>query len=374
MKLHIKYIVLLMTAILLGVDTIEAQERYNTNESEVVMRQSELDSLLLKIRRYKQAQRAKEREIRKALSSAKYDSILGVASTSNKTKAAAEIPAYTESKSDLNDERVYNEFARLNNRIDWMILNMNNGSTPYRSNSMGAGGNGQPNVIYIDSDNEPNRGQPFPPGMMGLQDDEVGANTAKNLVDDQALNAAEAEANKLQGQINEMNEKIRVLGKLGASSDSDAYDDEISQLNTRLADLKGELEASNKRAEEERAKRENLEMTRESLKSLREYDLQVYFANNSTSLGNSDKIALKDLAKMIKGNEKHVTIMLHGFASKSGSAQYNQQISFKRAHAVRHVLRGAGVPAKNIVILPHGIDDSGEAAKARRVEVGLSVN
>ncbi len=374
MKLYLKYLTVALGAVLFIMDGAFAQEEKDTKSGEIVMHQSELDSLLNKIKRYKQKQRDKERKAQKALSKARYDSIMGYSGGSQRPETASRGAAYPGS-SYYNDERIFNEFARLNNRIDWMILNMNGGRAQFRSGNS-QGGNGQPNVIYFDSDRDDDT-PPFSPGMLGLQDQEKGANTAtenqktiieKQQPDDRALKEAESKSSDLENRLAEMNEKARVLNKLQETTGSDEYQEELSGLNSEIEELKNELAESKRQAEEER---ERLASQKNALKALRAQTFSIHFANNSTQLSGADKKAIKDLAEKVKDKED-VTVILHGYASKSGNAYYNEQLSYKRANQVRQVFREAGVQSRDIVIMPHGVDENGDAEAARRVDIELS--
>lgn len=364
MKLYFKCIAILTMAVLLGIDGAHAQEEKSAKEGEIVMRQSELDSLLNKIKFYRQKQREKERAVRMALSKSQYDSIMGK-ETDEVMRSQSSHRGY------MNEERIYNEFARLNNRIDWMILNMAGaGSAPAQAaNTRG----GQPNVLYFDSDRDDDA-QPFSPALMGVGDD-TGANTSSKRTvveeqkgDDSALKDAESKSSDLQNELAEMNEKARVLNKLQETTGSDEYNEELDGLNTRMEELKNELAESERRAEEER---ERLNSRRMALQALKEENFSIHFANNSTSLSDSDKKALRDLADKVKDNED-VTVVLHGYASKVGNAYYNEQLSYKRANGVRQVLRDAGITPGDIVIMPHGVDEGGNDDSARRVDIEVS--
>lgn len=369
MKIQIKYIALILVACFLGMDMMHAQER-RSNESEIVMTQSELDSLLLKIRRYKQRELAKQREYNHAENKRRADEVLAP----ENRYANQEINKRREAGF-MEMERIYNEFARLNNRIDGLILNMHTGNqvasgTSYVPQSSGS----SPNVIYIQPDGSQSQ-KPFAPGIMGNQmmdDANQPKPTERVETPAQQPKADSGEAQKLQDEIAQLSERVRVLDKLGETTNSKEYDGEISELTARIEGLKSDLDESRKKAEEEKAKREESEKERAAkIKEMKDLGLTVYFANNSKNLSNSDRISLEKLAESLQHYKGQYTLLLHGFASKSGSAAYNNKISFERAEAVKNTLRQHGVDAKDIVIYPHGIDESGNAEQARRVEVSI---
>lgn len=95
----------------------------------------------------------------------------------------------------------------------------------------------------------------------------------------------------------------------------------------------------------------------------------IFFDNNSSQLNaahlNLIATAVNQLREKVNYN-----LRLTGFASPSGNANYNQQLSAKRADAVRQGFENAGFTSDRIVLVPGGIDfKPANAAAARRVEV-----
>lgn len=104
------------------------------------------------------------------------------------------------------------------------------------------------------------------------------------------------------------------------------------------------------------------------------YRHSIYFANNSTSISDSDIDALRQLHEQVSKSSSPTKVVLRGFSSTTGNAQYNVRLSSQRADAVKDVLIQLGLPATDIVTLYHGPDDSKRADLARRVEVTLSAD
>ena len=95
----------------------------------------------------------------------------------------------------------------------------------------------------------------------------------------------------------------------------------------------------------------------------------IFFDNNSSALNANHRQLLATTARQL-ANNRNYELRLIGYASPSGSAAYNQQLSARRAAAVRQGLETAGLPADRIVIVPGGIDyKPASAAAARRVEI-----
>ena len=95
----------------------------------------------------------------------------------------------------------------------------------------------------------------------------------------------------------------------------------------------------------------------------------IFFDNNSSALNANHRAILASTARQLANNRGY-ELRLIGYASPSGSAAYNQQLSARRAAAVRQGLEDAGLPADRIVIVPGGIDyKPASPAAARRVEI-----
>src|SRR5690606_6236451 len=107
--------------------------------------------------------------------------------------------------------------------------------------------------------------------------------------------------------------------------------------------------------------------------TMAKYQHTVYFANNSTTIGDQDIIALQQLGNKINNSPHRATVILRGYSSTVGNAAYNEQLSRRRAEAVKKILMQYGLDAKHIVTLYHGADDSRSDDLARRVEITLSL-
>lgn len=104
------------------------------------------------------------------------------------------------------------------------------------------------------------------------------------------------------------------------------------------------------------------------------YKHSVYFANNSASISDDDVAALRQLYEQVQKAAVPTKVILRGFSSTTGNAQYNVRLSSKRAEAVKDILLQLGLPPSAIVTLYHGPDDAKRADLARRVEVTLSAD
>ncbi len=95
----------------------------------------------------------------------------------------------------------------------------------------------------------------------------------------------------------------------------------------------------------------------------------IFFGNNASTLSTAHRQLLSTTARELTTKTGYI-VRITGFASPSGNAEYNEQLSAKRAGAVRQGLQDLGVAADRIRIVPGGIDyQPASAAAARRVEI-----
>lgn len=184
-------------------------------------------------------------------------------------------------------------------------------------------------------------------------------------------NAADDENALLKKQIDVLKEELRVLNALSQNGSDEKYQDEIAALNKKIQDLD-----ANMHNRIDSVHTTNVITVREHdelRKGLESYSQKVFFDNNSTVIKQSDKEALKQVVDIVKKHSPRVTVVLRGYASKKGSAIYNNTISFNRAEAVKKILLEYGLSSKDIMTLHHGVDEGQDEASSRRVEVTLLV-
>lgn len=108
----------------------------------------------------------------------------------------------------------------------------------------------------------------------------------------------------------------------------------------------------------------------------------VYFRSGSATLSPEAKKDLDELAQKAV-NEKGYMVEVAGFADTTGNAQYNQELSQRRANAVIQYLEEQGNIPIHRILTPAGLGTSHEAADNktsagrklnRRVEVKVLVN
>jgi len=82
----------------------------------------------------------------------------------------------------------------------------------------------------------------------------------------------------------------------------------------------------------------------------------VFFDWNSAVVGPSGREVIGLAAQAFKAGAP-VTVQVTGFTDTSGSADYNQRLSERRANAVAAVLVQDGVPQTNLVVTGRGEND-----------------
>ena len=75
--------------------------------------------------------------------------------------------------------------------------------------------------------------------------------------------------------------------------------------------------------------------------------LTVFFRTNSSSIEQDNSDRIKQLAQYLKAFPE-IQLNLEAYADRRGTDAYNQQLSRRRAEAVKQVLVSAGLPAKRI--------------------------
>ena len=95
----------------------------------------------------------------------------------------------------------------------------------------------------------------------------------------------------------------------------------------------------------------------------------IFFANNSATLSSTHRNILSSMIEEMRDKGTY-RVRLTGYASPSGNADYNQQLSARRAEAVKQGLLQMGIAESRIRLVAGGIDyQPSSPAAARRVEV-----
>ena len=98
----------------------------------------------------------------------------------------------------------------------------------------------------------------------------------------------------------------------------------------------------------------------------------IYFANNAYQPLPQDTDAIDQIVTMLRNNPE-LSILLEGYASNVGSAEYNNQLSMKRSESVARLLQKQGISLQRILTAFRGIDNSVDKEKARRVDISVII-
>ena len=98
----------------------------------------------------------------------------------------------------------------------------------------------------------------------------------------------------------------------------------------------------------------------------------IYFANNAYIPLPHDTEAMDQIVAMLRDNPE-LSILLEGYASNVGTAEYNNQLSMKRSESVARLLQKQGISLQRILTAFRGIDDSVDKEKARRVDISVII-
>ncbi len=144
--------------------------------------------------------------------------------------------------------------------------------------------------------------------------------------------------------------------------DYSPYKKKISSLEQDLAASRKDLEQGqednsdlkNQLAKERKAKEDALaeaKRLRESLVPSTTQSLSIYFTIGSSKITDKNMENIKFLAEAIKASAKDRVFTITGYADEqTGSAEYNMQLSKRRAEAVYNALLEQGVEAKKLKV------------------------
>lgn len=350
-------------------------QKAKSNESEIVMTKSELESFLAKIAERKREQIAKR------------NNELRVNQEFNNSFEPKD-NTYFEPK-DNTDDRMYREFDRINQRIDMLMMNAGNRMNTYAAPQMQQPAQAPaviyqqpaqvpaaiyqqpaqaPDIIYQQPAQAPTViYQQQPP----IQNPPIQKRELNEAPTPFNANAPSEETLLLQKKVNTLKEEVRVLTLLSNNKKDGEYDQEIESLKSKINELNIQVEKKNQAIHDNTViyikKDDALK------KGLENYRHDIFYANNSSAISNADKEKLDEVIAIVKEHNPRVTIMVQGFASKTGNAKYNSQLSFNRAEAVKQYLLSKGLNARNIITMYHGVDQGTNETNARRTEISLLV-
>ena len=98
----------------------------------------------------------------------------------------------------------------------------------------------------------------------------------------------------------------------------------------------------------------------------------LYFANNKAVPLPYDPTTVDEMVAMLKAHPE-LSILLEGYASAVGSAEYNNVLSMERAVSVSKILISQGINSERILTAFKGVDSQAPPAQARRVELRVII-
>ena len=94
----------------------------------------------------------------------------------------------------------------------------------------------------------------------------------------------------------------------------------------------------------------------------------IYFANNSATPQPQNIEGIDEAVALLKAHPE-LSVLLEGYASNVGGADYNNYLSMQRSINVSKLLQAKGIEAERILTAFKGIDKNANASTARRVEI-----
>jgi OmpA-OmpF porin, OOP family len=186
---------------------------------------------------------------------------------------------------------------------------------------------------------------------------ELDDQTAKNTHDIRDVDArAQQGITQVNSKADAADQKAMAAGQSAAQANQNA-----TQAHTRVTSLAGTVE--------------NLD----NYKSIS--DTTILFAFDKAQLTRKDKQALDEFAGQLQ-SQKHYIVQVEGYTDSTGPADYNYQLSQRRADAViQYLAQKYSVPAHKIFLIGLGKDNpvaqntnASGRAKNRRVDVRLMAN
>lgn len=196
--------------------------------------------------------------------------------------------------------------------------------------------------------------------------------------------SAEAEIANAGKARDEVRLEARTAEAERARADADAAKAQAAAAQGAAADAQRQAADAEARTREAQARAASLEAMMADLQAKKtERGMiitigDVLFATGQATLTQAGMANLRKLADVLTQNPER-TVLVEGFTDSVGSAAYNQELSEKRAAAVRSALLGMGVAPERVAMKGYGKlypvannDTPGNRQLNRRVEIVLS--
>lgn len=158
------------------------------------------------------------------------------------------------------------------------------------------------------------------------------------------------------------------------------YDDELARITNQIYLLHAKIDqlstardtvkvtSTEKIILEREIEKEDEEYQR-LLEAYGDFSFQVFFANNSFVIEEKYSADLNRVFDILSKEDK-LDLMIEGYASNRGDVLYNEELSMKRAIALKRKLMNKGIAPKRILTDYKGIDyEAKNDAEARRLDI-----
>lgn len=304
-----------------------AQSEKTSEESIIVMTQSELKSFLSTIadarRSQLQERESKERKLYLAELRLKYQGRSGMESGSSNT---------------ISNQQILRELQYLNQRIDNLSGNNNASPSMRRDNS----------TIILPSNTYPNQSYPL---------------SDRNSTT--VIPSNNKKIKELQDQLDSLKLDEAYKANIGKEN---SFSDSLATMQARIKDVRREMDSLERKI----MNTDKMAKTEDTSEDRTFFRQQVYFEHNSETL-NTQYFQYIEYMTQILIMYPEAKILLEGWASPVGKPSYNKQLSMRRAEAVAQAFSRNRIDASRIITSFKGEDHLSSEEHARRVEMSIIV-
>ena len=325
-----------------GVIFAQSEKTAEKSESTIVMTKAELDSFLTKIADARRAElkRRDSKNVKQELAELRLQH-------QYQNQSQQRYQMQSSSYENASNEQVLRELRYINQRIDNQIAN-NNGY---------ARGRGDNSTIIMPGNTATVPSQPAPVNVVSTN------NNNKKIA------ALEATIDSLKRATSK---KDSFVGNTEASKDTYRPDnssaDSVAMMKGRLSDVRRQMQLL-----ELKMKGSSKETVKEVKGAEKTYfKQQVYFANNSETLGDEYIKYVQELTQILI-QFPEAKVLLEGWASPKGTVLYNKQLSMRRAESVEKAFLNNGISASRVLSSFRGVDRKSSEQHARRVDMSIIV-
>ena len=310
-----------------------AQSEKTSDKSTIVMTEAELSSFLSTIADARRAQ-LKERDTR----SKKQDLAelrLKYQQRTGQERSGMQSGGYDQ----ISNQQILSELRYLNQRIDNLSSGRNVLPSASRDNStiIMPGSNAAPNPVYPSSDRS----------------------TATIIP---------SNSRKIKELQYELDSLKKVEAIKASFNKENSFVDSLSTMKGRLDDVRRQMDS----LESKMIAANKLTKIEDSGDIKSYFKQQVYFDNNSETLRGDYIPYIQDLVQILN-QFPEAKVMLEGWASTVGKANYNKQLSMRRAEAVEKAFINNRIDASRIITSFRGEDTASSEQHARRVDMSIIV-